>query len=224
MGTDCSPVGQIYLYTLHSTNPSYDLMELKSLEDWVARKAVQVRAERGRRRQLRRRHARIPGARRSGQAGRLRPEHRPGGAAAGRTTTSTRGGSFIEAGLQQINVRAVGLVDHVDDIENTVIKTQERHAAARQRHRRRRGRAEDPAGPDRQGDPSRGRQDRRQRRCGRRHRAAAQGRGLRRHARGHSREGGGAQRRRSCRRREDRSVSRPQRPGCITPPTPCCTT
>ena len=38
MGTDCSPVGQIYWYTLHSTNPEYDLMELKSLEDWVLEK------------------------------------------------------------------------------------------------------------------------------------------------------------------------------------------
>src|ERR1700759_5663112 len=34
MGTDWSPVGQIYCYTLHSTNPAYDNMELKSIEDW----------------------------------------------------------------------------------------------------------------------------------------------------------------------------------------------
>src|SRR6202166_2989401 len=33
MGTDWSPVGQIYWYTLKSTNPKYDLMELKSLQD-----------------------------------------------------------------------------------------------------------------------------------------------------------------------------------------------
>ena len=33
------------------------------------------------------------------------------------------GGSFIEAGLQQINVREVGLVRNVHDIENTVILT-----------------------------------------------------------------------------------------------------
>jgi cobalt-zinc-cadmium resistance protein CzcA len=33
------------------------------------------------------------------------------------------GGSFIEAGLQQINVREVGLVGNVQDIENTVITT-----------------------------------------------------------------------------------------------------
>ena len=35
MGTDWSPVGQIYFFTLHSTNPQYDVMDLKSLEDWV---------------------------------------------------------------------------------------------------------------------------------------------------------------------------------------------
>src|SRR5438270_5502862 len=33
MGTDWSPVGQIYFYTLRSTNPKYDVMELKSLQD-----------------------------------------------------------------------------------------------------------------------------------------------------------------------------------------------
>src|SRR6201985_1910885 len=38
MGTDWSPVGQIYWYTLHSTNPAYDNMELKSLEDWTLEK------------------------------------------------------------------------------------------------------------------------------------------------------------------------------------------
>src|SRR5208282_6282285 len=31
------------------------------------------------------------------------------------------GGSFIQAGLQQINVRVVGLVDSVQDIEETVL-------------------------------------------------------------------------------------------------------
>ena len=38
MGTDWSPVGQIYFYTLHSTNPQYDVMDLKSLEDWFVEK------------------------------------------------------------------------------------------------------------------------------------------------------------------------------------------
>ena len=39
IGTDWSPVGQIYFFTLHSSNPGYDVMELKSLEDWVVEKA-----------------------------------------------------------------------------------------------------------------------------------------------------------------------------------------
>src|SRR6201982_2583373 len=30
MGTDWSPVGQIYFFTLENTNPAYDVMELKS--------------------------------------------------------------------------------------------------------------------------------------------------------------------------------------------------
>src|SRR5450755_4051639 len=34
------------------------------------------------------------------------------------------GGSFIEQGMQQINIRAVGLVRDVHDIEATVIKAQ----------------------------------------------------------------------------------------------------
>src|SRR5271166_3143984 len=38
IGTDWSPVGQIYFFHLHSTNPQYDVMELKSLEDWVIEK------------------------------------------------------------------------------------------------------------------------------------------------------------------------------------------
>src|SRR5215472_13822484 len=38
LGTDWSPVGQVYFFTLQSTNPNYDVMELKSLEDWVVEK------------------------------------------------------------------------------------------------------------------------------------------------------------------------------------------
>ncbi len=39
-------------------------------------------------------------------------------------TNANAGGSFIEQGTQQINVRAVGLVRNVNDIEETVLKTQ----------------------------------------------------------------------------------------------------
>ncbi len=38
MGTDWSPVGQIYFYHLKSANPKYDVMELKSIEDWTLEK------------------------------------------------------------------------------------------------------------------------------------------------------------------------------------------
>src|ERR1700678_1546073 len=38
MQTDWSPAGQIYFFTLHTTNPAYDVMELKSIEDWVVEK------------------------------------------------------------------------------------------------------------------------------------------------------------------------------------------
>src|SRR5262250_3649993 len=35
MGSDWSPAGQIYFFTLKSTNPMYDVMDLKSIQDWV---------------------------------------------------------------------------------------------------------------------------------------------------------------------------------------------
>src|ERR1700676_3717235 len=38
IGPDFSPIGSIYWYTLESTNPVYDVMELKSLQDWVISK------------------------------------------------------------------------------------------------------------------------------------------------------------------------------------------
>ncbi|MDP9159437.1 MAG: efflux RND transporter permease subunit, partial [Acidobacteriota bacterium] len=34
LGPDYSPTGQIMFYTLTSTNPKYDAMELKTLQDW----------------------------------------------------------------------------------------------------------------------------------------------------------------------------------------------
>src|SRR6202023_1003387 len=39
------------------------------------------------------------------------------------SNNANAGGSFIEAGLQQINIREVGLVRNVHDIEDTVILT-----------------------------------------------------------------------------------------------------
>jgi cobalt-zinc-cadmium resistance protein CzcA len=123
MGTDWSPVGQIYWYTLKSTNPSYDVMELKSLEDWVLEKqfksvpnVVDVSS--------------FGGPTREYQV-RLDPDKLISyGLSIGQvenqlTNNNTNaGGSFIEEGLQQINVREVGLYDKVPDISQTLIKSQ----------------------------------------------------------------------------------------------------
>ena len=38
IGTDWSPVGQIYFYTVESSNPEYDVMNQKTLETWVIEK------------------------------------------------------------------------------------------------------------------------------------------------------------------------------------------
>jgi heavy metal efflux system protein len=122
MGTDWSPVGQIYFFTLHSTNPAYDPMELKSIEDWVIEKnfksvpdVVDV--------------ASFGGPTREYQV-RLDPNKLVAyGLSLAQieqqlaNNNANAGGSFIQAGLQQINVREVGLVDHVQDIAQTVILT-----------------------------------------------------------------------------------------------------
>jgi cobalt-zinc-cadmium resistance protein CzcA len=122
MGTDWSPVGQIYFFTLRSTNPKYDPMELKSIEDWIVEKnlksvpdIVDV--------------ASFGGPTREYQV-RLDPNKLIAyGLSLAQVeqqltnNNANAGGSFIQEGLQQINVREVGLVDHVHDIEETVITT-----------------------------------------------------------------------------------------------------
>ncbi|WP_263359754.1 efflux RND transporter permease subunit [Acidicapsa ligni] len=123
MGTDWSPVGQIYWYTLESTNPAYDAMEKKSLEDWTLEKqfkqvtgVVDV--------------ASFGGPTREYQI-KLDPDKlisyglNIGQVEQQVTNNNTNaGGSFIEQGAQQINVQSLGLYTNVQDIENTVIKTQ----------------------------------------------------------------------------------------------------
>ena len=123
IGTDYSPVGQIYWYTLHSTNPAYDLMELKSLEDWTLEKQFKS----------------VPnvvdvvsfgGITREYQV-KLDPQKLISyGLSLSQVEQQlannnvNAGGSFVEAGLQQINVRSLGLVKNVSDIQRTVIKAQ----------------------------------------------------------------------------------------------------
>ena len=123
MGTDWSPVGQIYWYTLRSTNPKYDLMELKSIEDWTLEKQFKS----------------VPNVVDVVSFGGITREYQvrldPGKLVAYglsinqieqqlANNNTNAGGSFVEAGLQQVNVRALGLFANVADIEQTLIKTQ----------------------------------------------------------------------------------------------------
>jgi cobalt-zinc-cadmium resistance protein CzcA len=121
MGTDWSPVGQIYWFTLESTNPSYDVMEKKSLEDWFIEKSfkgvkgvVDVSS--------------FGGPTKEYQI-RLDPEKLVSyGLSIAQVEQQIAnnningGGSFIEQGAQQINVQSVGLFTTVQDIEKTVVK------------------------------------------------------------------------------------------------------
>lgn len=123
MGTDWSPVGQIYWYTLKSTNPEYDLMEQKSIEDWVMEKqlksvpnVVDVSSFGGPTREYQVRidpQKLIEYGLNISQVEQQLTNNNVNG-----------GGSFIQEGTQQINVREVGLVDHTQDIANTVLIAQ----------------------------------------------------------------------------------------------------
>jgi cobalt-zinc-cadmium resistance protein CzcA len=123
IGPDFSPIGSIYWYTLKSTNPSYDVMELKSIQDWVISKYIKS----------------VPDVVDDSSFGGITREYQVrvdpdklisyslSLAQVEQQLTNANanaGGSFIEQGSQQINVRAVGLVRNVNDIEKTVIKTQ----------------------------------------------------------------------------------------------------
>src|SRR6202789_1671968 len=122
IGSDWSPVGQIYWYTLHSTNPEYDNMELKSIQDWTLEKQFKS----------------VPGVVDVSSFGGMTREYQvrvdPNKLIAyGLTIVQVEqqlannninaGGSFIEQGQQQVNVREVGLFRNVEDIENTLLKT-----------------------------------------------------------------------------------------------------
>jgi cobalt-zinc-cadmium resistance protein CzcA len=122
MGTDWSPTGQVYFFTLQNGNPAYDVMELKSLEDWVVEKhlksvpdIVDV--------------ATFGGPTREYQV-RLDPDKLISYGLSLQQVEQqltnnnvNAGGSFIEAGLQQVNVREVGLVKTARDIATTVLLT-----------------------------------------------------------------------------------------------------
>jgi heavy metal efflux system protein len=120
---DFSPIGQVYFYTLKSTNPAYDLMDLKSLQDWVVSKYLRS----------------VPDVVDDSAFGGITREYQVRvdpdklisyGVSLAQieqqltNSNANVGGSFIEQGSQQINVRGVGLITDIRDIEKTVIKVQ----------------------------------------------------------------------------------------------------
>jgi cobalt-zinc-cadmium resistance protein CzcA len=123
IGTDWSTVGQIYWYTLRSTNPKYDLMELKSIEDWTLEKqfksvpnVVDVSTFGGTTKEFQVRVDPNKLVSYGLSIGQLEQQLT--------NNNVNAGGSFVETGMQQMNVRALGLFRSVQDIENTVLTTQ----------------------------------------------------------------------------------------------------
>ncbi len=123
IGPDYSPVGQIYFFTLQSTNPSYDVMGLKTLQDWVLTKQLKA----------------VPDVIDVAVFGGTTREYQVNvdpnklisyGLNIGQVeqalanNNTNAGGSFIERGSQAINVRAVGLVENTNDMGATVLKSQ----------------------------------------------------------------------------------------------------
>ncbi len=123
LGPDYSPVGQIFWYTLVSTNPRFDLMELKALEDWELEKqfkavpnVVDVSSFGG---LIREYQVRLdPNKLVSFGLSLAQVEQ------ALAANNINAGGSFIERGQQAFNIRALGLMGNVQDIAATVLKSQ----------------------------------------------------------------------------------------------------
>jgi cobalt-zinc-cadmium resistance protein CzcA len=122
IGPDYSPTGQIMFFTLKSTNPRYDVMELKTLADWFVLNQlrsvpniVDVNIFGGPTREY---QVQIdPGKLVSYGLSLSQVEQ----ALANNNTNA--GGGFIERGEQALNVRAVGLMQTTDDIAATVVKS-----------------------------------------------------------------------------------------------------
>jgi cobalt-zinc-cadmium resistance protein CzcA len=123
IGPDYSPTGQIMFYTLASSNPKYDVMELKSLNDWFVvnqlksvpnivdvnpfggpTREYQVQLDAGKLVSYGLSLAQVENALVANNI--------------------NAGGGFIERGEQALNVRAVGLMQTTDDIAATVVKAQ----------------------------------------------------------------------------------------------------
>lgn len=120
LGPDYSPTGQIMFYTLKSTNPRFDVMELKTLQDWFVRNQIKA----------------VPNVVDVNIFGGPTREYQvqldPGKLVAHglslpqveqalTNNNINAGGGFIERGRQALNVRAVGLMQTTDDIAATVV-------------------------------------------------------------------------------------------------------
>jgi heavy metal efflux system protein len=121
LGPDYSPTGQVMFFTLASTNPKYDVMELKTLQDWFVRNQLKS----------------VPNVVEVNIFGGPTREYQvqidPGkvvsyGLSLGQVEQAisnnniNAGGGFIERGEQALNVRVVGLMTNTDDIGATVVK------------------------------------------------------------------------------------------------------
>ena len=120
IGPDFSPAGQIYWYTLVSSDPKYDTMELKTLQDWVVYKYLMS----------------VPNVAAvsifGGETKEYQVQIDPDKTVAyGLSLASVEqalaannangGGSYIEKGQQAFNVRALGLMQTTDDVGQTVV-------------------------------------------------------------------------------------------------------
>lgn len=120
IGPDFSPAGQIYFYTLQSSTPKYDIMDLKALQDWVVFKHLMS----------------VPNVAAvsifGGQTREYQVQVDPDklvayGLAMSQVEAALTannvngGGSFIEKGQQAYNVRAIGLMQNTADIGQTVL-------------------------------------------------------------------------------------------------------
>jgi heavy metal efflux system protein len=120
IGPNFSPAGQIYFYTLQSSSPKYDIMDLKALQDWVVFKHLMS----------------VPDVAAvsifGGQTREYQVQVDPDKMVAYGLSMATLeqalannnlngGGSFIEKGQQAYNVRAVGLMQNTYDIGETVL-------------------------------------------------------------------------------------------------------
>src|SRR6202034_2155938 len=112
IGPDFSPIGSVYWYTLKSTNPNFGLMDLKSLQDWVITKYMKSAPDVVD-------DSSFGGITREYQI-RVDPDKLVSyGLSLAQleqqlsNANANGGGSFIEQGSQQVNVREVGLVRDV---------------------------------------------------------------------------------------------------------------